>query len=121
MYMMAHRDDPEVQPLFELGFMKRPSEELYDVQRDPGQINNLADDPAHAGVKEELALKLSEYLRETGDPRVEGKDPWKEYIYHQANGYGSTYNRSLPEHERRRAGLRPSDHPDLDTGEWTGI
>ena len=49
---------------------------------------------------------------ETEDPRIEGKDPWKDYIYHQANGFGSTYNRSLPEHERARAILRPSNHPE---------
>jgi len=48
---------------------------------------------------------------ETEDPRIEGKDPWKDYVYHQATGFGSTYNRSLPEHERARALLRPSDHP----------
>ena len=39
-------------------------------------------------------------------------DTRKNYVYHQANGFGSTYNKSLPDHERARAKLRPSDHPD---------
>ena len=85
---------------------------MYDVRRDPGQINNLAYDSAYSDIKEDLSIKLIEYLRETEDPRIEDKDPWKDYIYHQANGFGSTYNKSLPEHERARAKLRPSDHPD---------
>ena len=98
--------------MYELNFGKRPAEELYDVRRDPGQINNLAYDAAYSDIKEDLSIKLIEYLRETEDPRIDGKDPWKDYIYHQANGFGSTYNRSLPEHERARAKLRPSDHPE---------
>ncbi len=98
--------------VYELNFGKRPEEELYDVHSDPGQMNNLANDHAHSKIKEDLSAKLVEYLIETGDPRIEGNDPWKEYIYHQENGFGSTYNRSLPEHERTRALLRPSDHPE---------
>ena len=97
---------------FELNFCKRPAEELYDVHNDPGQTNNLANDPAYSDIRKDLSGKLVEYLKETNDPRIEGQDPWKDYIYHQANGFGSTYNKSLPDHERARAKLRPSDHPD---------
>ncbi|MCK5703097.1 MAG: hypothetical protein KAI29_18170, partial [Cyclobacteriaceae bacterium] len=97
---------------FELNFGKRPAEELYDVHNDPGQTNNLANDPAYSDIRKDLSEKLVEYLKETNDPRIEGKDPWKDYVYHQANGFGSTYNKSLPDHKRARAQLRPSDHPD---------
>jgi uncharacterized sulfatase len=98
--------------IYELNFGKRPAEELYEIHSDPGQINNLANESAYFDIKEDLYTKLDEYLRATEDPRLEGKDPWKDYIYHQANGFGSTYNKSLPEHERARALLRPSDHPE---------
>lgn len=98
---------------YQLNFGKRAAEELYDVQRDPGQIHNLMKDPAYAGIGKELWQKLSEYLQKTGDPRVEEKDSWQDYTYHQENGYGSTYNKSLPLPERERAKLRPSDHPDF--------
>ncbi len=98
--------------LFQLNFGKRPSEELYDVKNDPGQTNNLAGNAEYADLKEELFVKLVDYLKETSDPRMDGKDPWIDYIYHQASGFGSTYNKSLPDHERARAKLRPSDHPD---------
>lgn len=97
---------------YELNFGKRPAEELYDVHNDPGQMQNLAENPEHADIKEELSKLLTQYLKDTGDPRIEGNDPWKDYIYHQANGFGSTYNKALADHERARAKLRPSDHPD---------
>lgn len=96
---------------YDLNFGKRPEEELYDVKNDPGQINNLAYKAKYADIKANLSKKLISYLKETNDPRVEGKDPWQDYIYHQTSGFGSTYNKSLPDHRRERAKLRPSDHP----------
>jgi len=97
---------------YTLNFGKRPAEELYDVHNDPGQVNNLAGDPEYKDIREELSGKLTEYLTETEDPRIQGWDPWQDYTYHQQSGFGSTYNKSLPEHERARAKLRPSNHPD---------
>ena len=32
--------------------------ELYDLQEDPSEMNNLADDPAHGEIRGELALEL---------------------------------------------------------------
>ncbi len=37
---------------------------LFDLQADPLELTNLADDPAHAQTKRELALKLDAFLRE---------------------------------------------------------
>jgi uncharacterized sulfatase len=91
---------------FQVGFGKRPLEELYDVHADPHQINNLADDPEMAKVKHELWARLEAYLRETDDPRIEGKDPWREYIYRQVDGFGATYNLSLSEEQRIAARAR---------------
>jgi uncharacterized sulfatase len=59
--------------LFDLAFGKRGAEELYDVRRDPYQMNNLAGDPKYAAVKNELALSLENQLRQTGDPRSLGR------------------------------------------------
>jgi uncharacterized sulfatase len=38
-------------------------------------MNNLADDPDYAAIKEELREALLAELRETKDPRVVGPDP----------------------------------------------
>lgn len=102
--------------LYWLNFGKRAEEELYDVRKDPGQIHNLINDPACIETRKDLQAKLIDYLEKTGDPRMEGKDPWKDYIYHQENGYGSRYNIALSAPERERAKLRPSDHPDIKPG-----
>jgi uncharacterized sulfatase len=71
-YMMDHRDDPEVKPLFKLAFERRPAEELYDLRKDPNQLKNVAADPAYGKVKSALASKLLAELRATADPRVLG-------------------------------------------------
>lgn len=82
-YMMAHANDPAVQPLFELSFGKRPAEELYDVKNDPDQVVNLAADARHAQIKAELRSKVDTWMRATHDPRA--ADPatnvWDSYPY----------------------------------------
>ena len=88
---------------FEVGFGKRPLEELYDCRSDPHQMRNLAADPAHRATREELWRKLEAALRASGDPRVRGHDPWQGYAYRQIDGFGATYNRTLPEAERLAA------------------
>jgi arylsulfatase A-like enzyme len=45
----------------------RPKEELYDVNSDPHEINNLADDPAFAGKLKELRGRLETWMEETDD------------------------------------------------------
>ena len=58
---------------WELSFGKRPSEELYDCINDPGQLNNLANDPSYKKIKESLSLKMTEQLKLSKDPRFTGK------------------------------------------------
>ena len=63
----------EYAELFRLTFAKRAAEELYDVRKDPYNLNNLANDQSYADVKNKLAAKLSSRLLETKDPRSVGK------------------------------------------------
>ncbi|MFP4502318.1 MAG: sulfatase [Candidatus Hydrogenedentota bacterium] len=81
-WMVAHKDDPAVKPLFALCFGKRPAEELYHVPADPDQVTNLADDPAHAGALARLRERLDQTLADRGDPRARGENPWDAYAYH---------------------------------------
>lgn len=67
---------------FELCCGKRPAEELFETAADPGQVQNLADDPAYAEKKAELSAKLDEYLAATDDPRSRGESPWDDYPYY---------------------------------------
>ncbi len=67
---------------FELCFGKRPAEELFEVSTDPGQIRNLADDPAFEERKQELKARLDGYLAATDDPRSRGESPWDDNPYY---------------------------------------
>lgn len=45
----------------------RPEFELYDLESDPGEFNNRADDPALSEVRRELEYMLSDWMHETRD------------------------------------------------------
>ena len=57
-YMLEHKGDAAVKILFELAFGKRPAEELYDLKKDPHQMNNVAADVQYAEVKSKLSANL---------------------------------------------------------------
>ena len=81
-YMWEHRAEPAGVRYYELAFAKRPAEELYDLREDPGQLNNVAPDPAYAAIKEELSQRLTQALEATGDPRViGGAESWETQTY----------------------------------------
>ena len=50
---------------------RRPAEELYDLQADPYEVNNLADDPRHADAKENLKKRLAAWMDQQGDKGLE--------------------------------------------------
>lgn len=80
-FLIEHREDPAVRYYFELSVAKRPAEELFDIRSDPGNLKNLAEDPAYAEVKQELSVQLAKTLRETGDPRIlNGGEIYESYI-----------------------------------------
>ncbi len=45
----------------------KPEEELYDLESDPHEINNLAQSPAHQQTLKELRALLDEWIADTGD------------------------------------------------------
>ncbi len=45
----------------------RPKWELYDLERDPGELSNRIDDPAYAATKKRLIKALDDWTSETGD------------------------------------------------------
>lgn len=69
-WLVGQRNNPKWKAHFEWVYGKRPGLELYDLQRDPEQTNNVAADPAFASVLAELEENLMDELTRTHDPRV---------------------------------------------------
>jgi N-sulfoglucosamine sulfohydrolase len=80
--LLARQSDPAVAKYFNLATAKRPAEELYDLRKDPGQINNVAMKEEYARTKKDLRAALDKWMRDTGDPRITTDDDrWDKYPY----------------------------------------
>ncbi|MBL8798718.1 MAG: heparan N-sulfatase, partial [Planctomycetia bacterium] len=69
---------------FKLACEKRPAEELYDCEKDPHQLVNVADKPEYADAKAKLRAALDRWMTDTADPRAGkdgGDDRWDKYPY----------------------------------------
>lgn len=71
-WMILHKDEPQWRTAWELGFEKRPGEELYDLRNDSDQMRNLADAPAYNEIRNELSHRLIHILESTNDPFLPG-------------------------------------------------
>jgi arylsulfatase A-like enzyme len=52
---------------YKLILSEGPSYELYDLQTDPYELHNLADDPSYEGMRQDLTRRLVTWMKETGD------------------------------------------------------
>jgi N-sulfoglucosamine sulfohydrolase len=69
-WMVEHRNDENVVPLLDFAWNKRPAEELYDLRKDPFQMNNLAGNPEYEPVRKKLRTELMGELKANKDPRL---------------------------------------------------
>ncbi|MCE5290774.1 MAG: sulfatase [Nocardiaceae bacterium] len=60
-------DSPSGQAVAGSTSQPRARRELYDLRSDPAELVNVADDPRYDAVGENLALRLNEWRRATGD------------------------------------------------------
>jgi N-sulfoglucosamine sulfohydrolase len=51
-------------------YIHRPQFELYDLESDPNEVNNLANAPKSADVLAELTTKLKQFQTRTSDPWI---------------------------------------------------
>ncbi len=79
-FLIENRADPEIGKYFRWAVGKRPGEELFDIKRDPGCLENLAGNADFEDQRAELAMVLETELKRTGDARVSGNgDVWEGY------------------------------------------
>ncbi|MCA9138272.1 MAG: sulfatase [Planctomycetales bacterium] len=52
-------------------YQSRPPEELFDLENDPYEMNNLAGSASVEAIQKELSLKLDQWLQSQGDPGID--------------------------------------------------
>jgi len=78
-WLIDHRGAAGGRIFFELPGGRRPAEELYAVD-DPGNLRNLINDADHAESLSRLRDRFTQYLKQTGDPRIlDGGDVYETY------------------------------------------
>jgi hypothetical protein len=95
-FILSRRNDPGMTSFFELCFGKRPGEELFDLIKDPGQVDNVAGKPEYAEPQKRLCAALDRWMAETGDPRVKPEDDrWSKFPYY---GNATRMPANVPQH-----------------------
>jgi arylsulfatase A-like enzyme len=84
--------------LTEIYFGERPDEELYDVRKDPSQLNNLASDPAFAKELDRHRKYLDQWLVKGDDGQ--GEESIEEIRFQAGGKQGHKWGRAVnPEYE----------------------
>lgn len=68
--LQSWKNDAEIDPALAARvtwLSKRPAEELYDLEKDPYELNNIAADPELAEVKSSLQKQLEAWMKQQGD------------------------------------------------------
>lgn len=85
-FLLENRHEPETEKYFHLAIDKRLAEELYDIVNDPYCLNNLAEHPEFSQTRKALNHQLFSYLKQTGDPRATGENPYVFESYPRLKG-----------------------------------
>ncbi|WP_081817028.1 sulfatase [Polaribacter sp. Hel_I_88] len=81
-FLLGLEEDNPDYKYYELSFGKRPEEELYDINKDPDCVHNLASDAQFNTIKTEMKSKMEKELIAQKDPRVLGKGDIFDYYPH---------------------------------------
>jgi arylsulfatase A-like enzyme len=68
---------------------------LFDLEKDPFELNNLAQDPAAAELRRQMEARLAEWMRRTGDswdynwtePVEEGGRLYRDRVFYTVDEY----------------------------------
>ena len=107
--VLKTRTDPVQERFWRLCFGKRPTEELFDLKKDPDCVNNLAGYTEFQALQAQLKQQLFDELKAQQDPRMFGNGHvFDEYPYaeEQQRGFYERYMKG----EKLMAGwVSPSD------------
>jgi uncharacterized sulfatase len=74
-HLIENYNKKGISTYFELAVGKRPQDELYDIEKDPDCLNNLAKNPTYQAILQEHQNQLTAFLKKTKDPRHVGPYP----------------------------------------------
>ncbi|WP_345328425.1 sulfatase [Novipirellula rosea] len=80
----------------------RPAEELYDLQTDPDELHNLAENPEHESTLQRMRTQLNQWIETSGD---QGAIREGDQAYHDAI---TAEKRKWYENTQRKRGLDPN-------------
>ncbi|MFW0793193.1 sulfatase [Gordonia sp. CPCC 205515] len=96
----------------------RPRHELYDLTKDPDELNNLADDPTYADIRHRFAQILDEWRSTTGDVIPDERDGTAVAERFMADFFAKAQGKSPDEDalpSRRPRGERRELHGEIST------
>ena len=81
--MVVKHEEEGIAKYFQLACGKRPEEELYDLRKDPWQLENVAGKPEYEKARKDMRARLDKWMKETNDPRATNPkdDRWDKYEY----------------------------------------
>lgn len=69
-WLVTARSEEKWKPHFDWVYGQRPRYELYDLELDPHEATNVANDPTYEDIRLILESKLIAEMHSTGDPRL---------------------------------------------------
>lgn len=107
-FILNQRRNGEDKYFWKLNFGLRPSEELYDMSKDPNCVRNLAYEPAFSIIKKQLKSEMEAKLKEQGDLRMFGFGGiYEKYPFSDINGF---YERYMNGEKIKTGWVNPTDY-----------
>ena len=107
--LLNGRRDGTLVDYWKLNFGKRPTEELFDLTKDPDCVNNLATDKKFANLKQQLSAEMTAKLKDQGDPRLSGNAAYFDTIPFVNGGNVRFYERYMKGEKVRAGWVHPTD------------
>ncbi len=82
-FLIDNRYNSKYRKQVDWSLEKRPEEELYDLRKDPDQLQNVAQDTSYTSIKNQLKAKLAGWRKQTQDPLLNAReDIFDSYPYY---------------------------------------
>ena len=81
-------------------YQKRPAEELYDIQADPYQMHNLADDPRYGDTIARMRAELDAWMESQGDKGQQTELEARKHLLVNREKQSRNPPKSLPQRSR---------------------